>query len=126
MLLRMVEEAARASDEKEKYGVRSIRLLNQCYTDSDLQGMYTRSFVDPESTCILSEETARSINRNRNSRWIEQLPGIFADGPAFVAVGALHLCGQEDLLCRLEERGYHIEAVLPTGESAETRALSTF
>lgn len=47
------------------------------------------------------------VNRNRN--WAEQIQQIWADAPCSVAVGALHLVGDNSLITLLRERGYRIE-----------------
>lgn len=47
------------------------------------------------------------VNRNRN--WAEQLQQIWMDDHCSVAVGALHLVGQQSLIALLRERGYQIE-----------------
>ena len=94
-----------------KHGKESVLKLNEVYAAGDLFGAYEMAFDDPENPCPMSEESAAALNKDRNDKWIDQLPGIFADGPAFVAVGMLHLCGEEGLLCRLDRLGYAVEAM---------------
>ena len=48
---------------------------------------------------------------DRNARWIGQLETLFQDGPCFVAVGAVHLVGEDGLLARLRRNGYQVEVV---------------
>ncbi|MDQ3160908.1 MAG: TraB/GumN family protein [Pseudomonadota bacterium] len=59
--------------------------------------------VEQRSRLCLLEE--------RNARWIGQLETLFQDGPAFVAVGAVHLVGAEGLIALLRRNGYRIEEV---------------
>lgn len=94
-----------------EHGRESVLKLNKAYAEGNLYEAYQMTFDDNENPCQTSEEWAQGINRNRNDRWMEQLPGIFADGPSFVAVGMLHLCGEEGLLYRLDQLGYTVEAV---------------
>ena len=48
---------------------------------------------------------------DRNARWMEVLPKQFKKGPQFVAVGALHLTGDDGLIHLLRAKGYTVEAV---------------
>lgn len=57
---------------------------------------------------------ARFIDRiltQRNRRMLERLRGPLARGRLFIAVGALHLPGEEGLLHGFEEMGYQLEKV---------------
>lgn len=49
---------------------------------------------------------------NRNHTMAERAEEYLADGNAFIAVGALHLPGQEGLVNLLRQAGYTVEAVL--------------
>ncbi|GHT71951.1 hypothetical protein FACS189455_4730 [Bacteroidia bacterium] len=51
------------------------------------------------------------INKARNDAWMKKLPGLMKDKSSFIAVGALHLVGEEGLLNQLEKAGYKVEAV---------------
>jgi uncharacterized protein YbaP (TraB family) len=46
----------------------------------------------------------------RNHRMVERMTKSF-DGGAFVAIGALHLPGEDGVLALLEQRGYAIKRV---------------
>ncbi len=48
---------------------------------------------------------------DRNARWMEVLPKQFKKGSQFVAVGALHLTGDDGLIHLLRAKGYTVEAV---------------
>ena len=92
-------------------GRESVGQLNTAYAEGNLYEAYRITFDEQENPCQTSEEWMQNINRNRNDRWMEQLPAIFAGGPSFVAVGMLHLCGEEGLLYRLDQLGYTVSAV---------------
>lgn len=48
---------------------------------------------------------------DRNLKWMPTLKNIFNKGSAFVAVGALHLSGDEGLISLLREAGFTVTAV---------------
>lgn len=50
--------------------------------------------------------------KDRNEHWIPQLVKILNDGNTFIAVGALHLPGEDGILKLLEKEGYIITPVL--------------
>lgn len=48
---------------------------------------------------------------NRNRRMLERMQPRLREGNAFIAVGALHLPGEEGLLTQLRKRGYRVSPV---------------
>ena len=64
-----------------------------------------------EQAKAIEQRSRRCLLEDRNARWIGQLETLFQDGPCLVAVGAVHLVGQDGLLAALRRDGYTIEAV---------------
>ena len=64
-----------------------------------------------EQARAIEQRSRRCLLEDRNARWIGQLETLFQDGPCLVAVGAVHLVGQDGLLAALRRDGYTIEAV---------------
>jgi uncharacterized protein YbaP (TraB family) len=63
---------------------------------------------------ITEKEYEQSLDEmlyQRNASWIDAIEKMHANGPAFVAVGALHLVGPKSVLELLAARGYKIERV---------------
>jgi len=58
---------------------------------------------------IVQYEEELVYSRNRN--WIPKLETLFAEGDAFVAVGADHLIGEQGLVALLSKRGYLVTRV---------------
>lgn len=82
------------------------------YREGDIEGIYELSFNSSgDKASSLPEEYAAALNRKRNEKWMEAIPGILEKGGAFIAVGALHLAGPEGILNRLEELGYEVNTV---------------
>jgi len=59
----------------------------------------------------LAEEFQRRLIVERNHRMAERMEPYLQQGGAFVAVGALHLPGEQGLVRLLEQRGYTLRAV---------------
>lgn len=59
------------------------------------------------------DEFMEDINFKRNRSWIPVIEKLNGEGPAFIAVGALHLIGPGSVLDLLEKQGYKITRVAP-------------
>jgi hypothetical protein len=57
------------------------------------------------------DQQTKEMLYDRNASWIEAIEGMHAKGPAFVAVGALHLVGKQSVLELLEAKGFTIARV---------------
>ena len=64
-----------------------------------------------EEARAIEQRARRCLLEDRNARWIGQLETLFQEGPALVAVGAVHLVGTEGLLAALRRDGYLVEAL---------------
>ncbi len=93
------------------YYVGSLKRLSALYAAGDLAGMYSDALLDPANPCPASEEYKFALVKGRNDKWLARLPELFSAAPTFVAVGALHLAGEEGLLFQLDRLGYTVEAV---------------
>jgi len=78
-----------------------LKTLNNLYHSADLKGLSE----------IFNEENLTELEA-RNKRWLEKLPAIMAEKPSFIAVGCLHLVGEEGILVGLEQLGYIVEPVI--------------
>lgn len=86
--------------------------LQQAYHAQDLEALwalYTEE--DPADPCPSTEEEKYALNGARNEKWLEKLPAIMADKSSFIAVGCLHLPGEEGLIEGLRKLGYKVEPV---------------
>ena len=89
----------------------SLSNLDKYYTEKKLTDMYNLAFNDSSDPCPASEAAKLALNKNRNDKWIAKLPAIFNQKSTLVAVGALHLAGEEGILNQLAQLGYAVEAV---------------
>lgn len=88
--------------------VSEVLLLNKLYKDADFEKFMALS---ENSICATSKEEMDIINKDRNDLWIKQLPTMISETPSFIAVGCLHLVGEDGILRQLHNLGYKIKAV---------------
>lgn len=97
MLLAMIQDA----DVEDV----SIELLKY-YEEEDIEAM-----------AKLSEEIGNDYGDmavlldNRNNKWLETLKPVLEEGKVFIAVGALHLPGEEGLIGLLRDQGFKVVGV---------------
>lgn len=89
----------------------SLDKLDRYYKKGELSKMYDLAFNDPDDVCKTSQEQQNALNKDRNNKWLQKLPQIMKDKSSLVAVGALHLAGEDGLLYQLAKMGYTIEPV---------------
>ena len=89
-----------------------ISTLIRYYVNRDLRGMQTFSEAEMKrSDPALMEIIDTKLIKERNHRMVERMQPQLADGKALVAVGALHLPGEQGILQLLENRGYKVKAL---------------
>ncbi len=83
----------------------SLDTLVNMYAEGDLEGI--ARMVDGSQSDTLNEV----MLTRRNHRMIGRIETMMRSEPAFVAVGAAHLVGQEGLIALLRARGYQVRPV---------------
>jgi hypothetical protein len=80
--------------------------MNACYKSQDLNCldslMKNSGYSNIESDLLL---------KNRNDRWIAPIKKAISEQSCFIAVGALHLAGDDGLVALLRKEGYSISPV---------------
>ncbi|MES2377230.1 MAG: TraB/GumN family protein [Bacteroidota bacterium] len=94
---------------KKDEGKAEGRKLYAMYLKQDLIGL--NKMMDEGATKEKSVEFNDKMLKNRNLRWMTQIPGIMSAQPTFIAVGALHLVGKYGLIEQLRLKGYTVKAV---------------
>jgi uncharacterized protein YbaP (TraB family) len=86
--------------------------LRNAWLAGDLGGLYDTAMDLPvtESPELVDEFMGRLI-QDRNHRMAERITGLLDQGNALIAVGALHLPGDEGVLALLEAKGYLVSPV---------------
>lgn len=108
--LSVAEQAALLRLSLDEYGREAaFEALHQAYLARDLDRLATLSteaFAKLPPTLAASFEAAILTGRNR--RMAERAAPALAAGGAFVAVGALHLAGEDGLVARFRALGYRL------------------
>jgi len=84
-------------------------LIND-YNQGDLDKLY-QSLEKSNEICPPLPSEIDALNKDRNTAWMQKLPEMMKEKSSFIAVGALHLAGEEGLLNLLKEAGYTVEPV---------------
>ena len=83
-------------------------LLIVQYRQQDLTGIYqTANKYDSK----IQQRLTQTLLHDRNQRMVERMEPHLREGGAFIAIGALHLPGDDGVLALLVARGYQIRAL---------------
>jgi len=86
--------------------------LLAAYKQRDLNGLMAISEASmQQGDQRLADEFQQTLVVDRNHRMAERMRQYLQQGKAFIAVGALHLPGEEGLLNLLEQQGYTVRRV---------------
>ena len=86
--------------------------LLEVYKQRDLEGLLAINETSMQAEDQrLAKEFQRRVIDDRNHRMAERMQQYLRQGKAFVAVGALHLPGEQGLLNLLEQQGYTVTRV---------------
>lgn len=80
--------------------------LNKAYADCNLDEMIALSLSEQEDPAFLN-----ALLTQRNKNWAKQLPDIIGMQPTFIAVGALHLAGENGIVTLLRNLGYTVTPI---------------
>ena len=85
--------------------------LRRAWLAGDLGGLYDVGMEMPGTgSTDMMDEFADRLIRRRNHRMVERIGPQLEQGNALIAVGALHLPGEEGVLALLEKQGYRVSA----------------
>ncbi len=95
MLVDFVKDKEKAKSE--------LITMNKYYRAGDLSKL--QLLLSDQS---YSESEAKVMLDDRNKKWMDQLPQLMKEQQTFVAVGALHLAGENGLVSLLRSAGYTV------------------
>lgn len=84
--------------------------LNKLYEAGKIEDFIQLSKGKGNITNMTEDEYAK-LTDNRTADWMTKLPAIMKESASFIAVGALHLGGQNGLIKRLQKAGYKVKAI---------------
>ena len=90
--------------------VEQVEELTELYLQHDLAGMVALNERAHDDEALFKVLMERAVYQ-RNERIVERIQEPLANGGAFIAVGALHLPGEQGLLQLLLARGYNVVPV---------------
>jgi len=100
-----------ALQESERVATAKRRIIH-AYLDGDLEGLLKTSLDGPTAAeCALNDRFVKQGIFARNRRMVNRLRAAYARGNLFVAVGALHLPGQQGLVSLLRGCGYDMSPI---------------
>jgi uncharacterized protein YbaP (TraB family) len=80
--------------------------LKRLYLNRDLQGLYIQAQKYTFDNDEVYEEISARLISQRNERMTQRIVDLLDIGNAFIAVGAMHLPGEDGILNQLETEGY--------------------
>lgn len=86
--------------------VAKTKELNEAYLAQDIDKLLKLS--EEENS---RPEFMKALLDQRNANWLLKLPAIFSNGTTFVAVGALHLPGEQGIVQGLRNLGYTVTPI---------------
>jgi len=107
--LKRQAELLLCSLKNQDYEISQAETVIEYYDRFDLNKLYEIMMSD-DNPCSSSQEEMNKLNKDRNDSWVKILPGIMKERSSFIAVGALHLAGEEGILNQLEKLGYKVES----------------
>jgi hypothetical protein len=88
-----------------------IEEMKQFYLAKDLNGLLAANSQHPYADEPLYKELTRRLLTDRNKLMIDRMQPYLQKGDAFIAVGALHLPGDDGIIENLNQQGYKITAI---------------
>ena len=88
-----------------------IEEMKEFYLEKDLNGLLAASAQHPYPDEPLYKELTRRLLTDRNKLMIDRMQPFLQKGDAFIAVGALHLPGDDGIMENLNQQGYKITAI---------------
>ncbi|MFT5133070.1 MAG: hypothetical protein ACI9SC_001539, partial [Gammaproteobacteria bacterium] len=88
-----------------------FEIMKSLYVDRDLAGLYAYTQRYSQSDDDLYDELIKKLLIDRNHTMTERMQVMLQAGNAFIAIGAMHLVGEEGVLSLLAKNEYEISLV---------------
>lgn len=104
MLMCMLKHPEMLKEQMDKmqdaYLAQNLSVLDAIYKE--------KKSDDP---CPSTQKEKDVMNKDRNMKWLEVLPEMMNEKSSFIAVGCIHLVGDDGLITGLRKLGYKVEPV---------------
>lgn len=90
---------------------KDFEIMKSLYLKQDIKGLYVHGQSHAFDDNSAYESLTKRILHERNHTMVERMQPYLEEGAAFIAVGAMHLPGEDGILNLLAERGYRITKV---------------
>lgn len=91
--------------------IQGIDEMKEFYLEKDLNGLLAASAQHTYADEPLYKELTKRLLTDRNKLMIDRMQPFLQKGGAFIAVGALHLPGDDGIMENLNQQGYKITAI---------------
>lgn len=88
-----------------------FQAMKMFYLKRDLAGLYNYVHRYSMEESPIYKKLMKKLILDRNHTMTERLQPLLKKGNAFVAIGAMHLAGDEGVLALLEKQGYSISSI---------------
>jgi len=89
----------------------AIEEMKELYLKRDLNGLLNASAQHPHADEPVYKELNKKLLTDRNKIMIDRMQSVLQEGGAFIAIGALHLPGNDGVIAGLSQQGYKITAI---------------
>ena len=88
-----------------------FKALKAFYLKRDLEGLFNYVHRYSMEENQVYEKLMKKLIEDRNRIMAERMQTVLKEGNAFVAVGAMHLPGEDGILSLLEKQGYSVKSI---------------
>ena len=88
-----------------------FEVMKTLYLQRDLQGLHEFSFKYSVADEAVYRDLVRRVLTDRNRSMVDRMGTILEQGNAFIAIGALHLPGEDGVLSLLAQQGFTITSI---------------
>ncbi len=86
-------------------------VMKSFYLKRDLAGLYNYARRHTMSNEPVYKKLMQKLINDRNTIMAERMQPMLKQGNSFIAIGAMHLAGEEGVLALLEKQGYRVSAI---------------
>jgi len=91
--------------------MQDIEEMKRLYLEKDLNGLLRVGSQHAYANEPVYRELNKRLLTDRNRIMADRMQAVLQEGDAFIAIGALHLPGNEGVIARLSQQGYKITAI---------------